>query len=424
MDIKEQKEKEMHKLISSGAFIMLLLIISGPPASSDAEEIYYVSPTGSDRNSGSQNNPWGSVMHAVEKAKPGDTIFVRGGTYQEGEVWIRAKHGQGGARGKLLTIKAYPNEIPIFANSIRPFIVECDYIRIEGLHFKDGKLIGVEGNTVQIVNNSFTGSGYGWAAVETHGTNILLEGNTCDINRNTVGTQGHCYYIASGTNITIRNNVAKGMTGYGIHVFDQRRSEDPPGFERLIKDVIIEGNVVSNSLERSGIILSAYDHARIENVIVRNNVAFKNSQCGVYIPGIVSNVKIINNTLFGNGATALLINGSAREVNNLEIKNNIFDLTNKKNSDAGHVVDIKGNTSLILQNNLYWPKPLRLYNLSDSTPIIGDPHFVNPMGEDFHILPGSAAIDKGIPLGEVSQDKDGVKRPQGTASDLGAFEFH
>jgi len=156
---------------------------------------------------------------------------------------------------------------------------------------------------------------------------------------------------------------------------------------------------------------------------VRNNVAFKNSQCGVYIPGIVSNVKILNNTLFGNGATALLINGSAQEVNNVEVKNNIFDLTDS-NSKAYHVVNAKGNTSLVLQNNLYWPKPLLLHKLSDPSPVIGDPRFANPAEKNFHLLPGSTAIDKGVPLSDVSQDKDGIKRPQGTASDLGAFEFH
>jgi parallel beta-helix repeat protein len=424
MYIKKQKEEEMHKLISFGASIILLLITLGSVASINAGEIYYVSPTGSDGNSGSQNNPWANVEYGARKAKPGDTIFVRGGTYQEGEVWLRAKFGHGGAQGKLLTIKAYPNEIPVFVNSKRPFIIECDYIRIEGLHFKNGKSIRGGGNTWQMVNNTFTGSGYGWAAIEVGGTNILLEGNKCDINGNSVGTQGHCYYIGHGSNITIRNNMAKGMTGYGIHVFDQRRSGDPPEFERLIKNVIIEGNVVSHSEQRSGIILAAYDHARIEDVIVRNNVAFNNPGAGIYIPGIVSNVKVYNNTLFGNREMALSIYGTTRDVTNVEIKNNIFDLTNSKGSNADHVWNGSGNTSVVLQNNLYWPKPLRLYKLSDSSPIIGDPHFVNPKEENFHILPGSAAIDKGIPLGEVSHDKDGIKRPQGTASDLGAFEFH
>lgn len=214
------------------------------------------------------------------------------------------------------------------------------------------------------------------------------------------------------------------MSGYGIHVFDQRRSEDPPGFERLIKNVIIEGNAASHSQQRSGIILDAYDHARIENVVVRNNVLFNNIHSGIYISGIVSNVKIFNNTLFGNGATALLIGGSEREVTNIEIKNNIFDITNKSNSKAYHVVNGKGNASLILRNNLYWPKPLLVYKLSDPSPVIGDPRFANPAEKNFHLLPGSMAIDKGVPLSEVSQDKDGIKRPQGTASDLGAFESH
>ena len=49
--MEKQKDEETHKLISFGAFIILLLITFGPVASSSAGEIYYVSPTGSDGNS-------------------------------------------------------------------------------------------------------------------------------------------------------------------------------------------------------------------------------------------------------------------------------------------------------------------------------------------------------------------------------------
>ncbi len=417
----------MNRIVTVGVVIIFIFLGLVPEKTAEAGDTHYVSTTGSDRNNGSLSSSWATIQHAVGQSKPGDTILVRGGTYQEGEVWLRAEYGHGGAQGKLLTIKAYPNEIPVFVNSGRPFIIQCDYIRIEGLHFKNGKSIGAGGakrTTIQLVNNSFTGSGYAWATIDVSGNNILLEGNRCDINGNIVGTQGHCYYISHGTDITIRNNVAKGMTGYGIHVFDQRRGEDPPGFERLIKNVIIEGNTVSHSQQRSGIILAAYDHARIENVILKNNVAFDNPGAGIFIPGIVSNVKIYNNTLFGNGEAALGILGTTREVSNVEIKNNIFDLTIKNNPNAYHVANDKGNPSLVLENNLYWPRPARLSKLSDSAAVIGDPHFVNPGERDFHLLPGSAAIDKGVPLGDVSHDKDGIKRPQGSASDLGAYEFH
>ena len=101
----------------------------------------------------------------------------------------------------MLTIKSYPGEKPIFVNAERPFIIKCDYIRIEGLNFRNGKSLSVGGLTrtdIQAVGNSFVGSGYGWDAIGTGGNNILLEGNVCDIKGNVVGTQGHCYYIIMG----------------------------------------------------------------------------------------------------------------------------------------------------------------------------------------------------------------------------------
>jgi len=49
--------------------------------------------------------------------------------------------------------------------------------------------------------------------------------------------------------------------------------------------------------------------------------------------------------------------------------------------------------------------------------------FVNPEGDDFHLLPDSPAIDKGSELSYPAFDFDGVARPQGTAPDIGAFEY-
>ena len=51
----------------------------------------------------------------------------------------------------------------------------------------------------------------------------------------------------------------------------------------------------------------------------------------------------------------------------------------------------------------------------------GDPAFVNPTHGDYHIGPGSAAIDKGVDAG-VTTDIDGDPRPSGPAPDLGADE--
>jgi parallel beta-helix repeat protein len=52
----------------------------------------------------------------------------------------------------------------------------------------------------------------------------------------------------------------------------------------------------------------------------------------------------------------------------------------------------------------------------------GDPVFVNPDAGDYHIGPGSAALDRGVDAG-VTVDIDGDSRPVGAGYDLGADEF-
>ena len=54
--------------------------------------------------------------------------------------------------------------------------------------------------------------------------------------------------------------------------------------------------------------------------------------------------------------------------------------------------------------------------------IWGDPDFVNPDGGNYHLGPGSAAIDAGVDAG-VLTDIDGDPRPIGPGFDIGADEF-
>ena len=60
----------------------------------------------------------------------------------------------------------------------------------------------------------------------------------------------------------------------------------------------------------------------------------------------------------------------------------------------------------------------------ESTDLIGvDPLFINISGYDFHLQSGSQAKDKGIALTGFATDKDGIVRPQGSAWDIGAYEY-
>jgi hypothetical protein len=48
--------------------------------------------------------------------------------------------------------------------------------------------------------------------------------------------------------------------------------------------------------------------------------------------------------------------------------------------------------------------------------------FVNAAGHDYQLSETSAAIDKGVAIPEVTTDRRGTPRPQGSAYDVGAYE--
>ena len=49
--------------------------------------VYYVSPSGSNYNNGSKENPWKTIQHAANLIHAGDTVYIKGGTYREDIVF-------------------------------------------------------------------------------------------------------------------------------------------------------------------------------------------------------------------------------------------------------------------------------------------------------------------------------------------------
>ena len=106
---------------------------------------------------------------------------------------------------------------------------------------------------------------------------------------------------------------------------------------------------------------------------------------------------------------------------NIIIKNNIFaEISNR---------DIYSyDSTLVIERNLYEATP-RITGSADSNPITGNPYFVNPANNDFHIKSDSAAKGVGLTLSDVTDDYDTVPRPQTHAPtgdigyDIGAYEF-
>jgi hypothetical protein len=70
------------------------------------------------------------------------------------------------------------------------------------------------------------------------------------------------------------------------------------------------------------------------------------------------------------------------------------------------------------------PHASLLNNLSSATPVLAG--LVNAVNSNFHLLPGSPAIDSGINAATygVTKDMDGNARPYGKAYDIGAYEYN
>ncbi len=268
-------------------------------------------------------------------------------------------------------------------------------------------------------------------AIGTHGDDNVLAGNDCDVPSSTQGTQGHCYYISAGDNIRLRYNIAKRAPGYGIHIFDQKRGSGAD-FKRVISNVLVEGNLLAASPERSGMILAMVDEAALGNhmdgVAIRNNIFVANNFAGIAIGGNVHNVKMYHNTFYQNGRQGVTIYDDPT-ISGIEIANNLFDQTTNTNCKANcawytpaHVERGARATSVTLTNNFYAPGPALLIGVTDPAAAIGLPGFVNgPLG-DYRLTSTSAATDKGVLLPSVTMDFNGAPRVIGVKPDAGAFE--
>jgi hypothetical protein len=165
--------------------------------------VLYLSPNGSDSGSGSASSPWRSLEAASSKLKPGDTLYLRGGTYGgEQMYWTTA-----GTAAKPIWVKAFPGEAVTFdGNGTRQFIWFRDgasYVFLDGFRVTDyapsgtGVIIFTDG-AHDIVLNALTMSGH-----------YAPDNND------------HLVYPAAPNvrNITVRNSVLDGAEGGCVHLY-------------------------------------------------------------------------------------------------------------------------------------------------------------------------------------------------------------
>src|SRR5262245_16553955 len=76
----------------------------------------FVAPKVDDKNAGTKDAPWQTLRHAVSQLVPGETLYLRGGTYYE-KTYISLE----GTKEAPITLRSFPGEQAILDGSFPEF---------------------------------------------------------------------------------------------------------------------------------------------------------------------------------------------------------------------------------------------------------------------------------------------------------------
>ena len=388
--------------------IILLLLLALVFPSFAWSTTYYVATNGSGSTC-SFGSPCGTIAVGVGKlsAGAGDILYLRGGTYNDTIGYPGPIPPSGTTFSNAATIAGYPGEVAI----VQRVNVNTSAHHIIFQNLVIDNVNGPGDSAIVVIYDPSPGSGVpgdnylrfvdvegkNWNANTSAGAIIFSNHNEftrvkMHDNISVPGeTRSHGYYINGSFN-TVSDGEIYNCTGYGVQIFNGY-----VGGETAAHDNVVSGNRIHNNgsggVNPGGIILS---HGA-------NNIAYNNLVYGQLVGGSgidsdysASNTQIYNNTIYSNNGNGMNIGpGSTNAV----IKNNIIF------SNGGIPVNDHG-VSTIQSNNL-----------------TTDPSFVDASLNNFHLQVTSVAINAGVTLLEVPTDISGILRPQGSAYDIGAYEF-
>ncbi len=396
---------------------------------------YYVATTGDDSQSCAQAQseltPRQTISIGMACLAAGDVLELKGGSYNE-FVFNNGNNlfPDGTGPNNLTTIRGAAGESVIWTASGGQHIFLMknagSYTRFENIEF-DGSTLGVPpilpngkvapgffgsdpwkhfrqdgGITVglEFVNNIVHDGPNNGMFNSSTTSSWLIEGNEFYDNGR-AGSQFSNNMYLKGDNHVIRGNRvyttlgAVGQSASGIRIAHNQNEDDGSNNNLVEKNFISVGG--------GGIAFGTGTNNIVRNNIVTSSSSQPPGNVGILLwaqggIGLNDNNKIYNNTVYKMRNCIGTLNTEYFSITNSEANNNIlYNCTSNTIQDPDGVIATANNLTT-------------------------DPLFVDLTNDDYHVQTGSPAIDTGIILADVFEDYEGVPRPQGIASDIGAFE--
>jgi hypothetical protein len=422
--------------------------------------IHFVATWGEDAGGGSFEQPWRTITFAKDSMAPGDTVYVMDGVAQVEEDNHSAALAleTSGTPGAPRALIAYPGAVASIGSTSLEFGIRVPNL---GISASDWVIAGfVLRGLVQAVDIGGAGSSR-WRVV---GNDI-----SCPLGDGQTG----CFAAALASHIRLLGNEVHGISQAGAqpskqyhavyfttdsnhievgwnHIHDNRTCralqfhssplDEGTGFNQydlLVHDNLIHGDACD------GINLATVDPSQ-GAVRVFNNIIFSvgqgptppdgdaNYTC-IYVAGSTNNggdgsgmVEIFNNTLFDCGRAGALPadnpdrgafgRGEGSPGLMMALTNNLVLLTPDE-----FYISPSSDEALITGSNNLWYGGQDLPDFLAGT-LEGDALFLDLAAHDLHLQAGSPAIDAGVDAG-LAFDFDFQPRPQGSACDIGAYEF-
>ncbi|WP_447964781.1 right-handed parallel beta-helix repeat-containing protein [Nitrospira sp. Ecomares 2.1] len=392
---------------------------SSSSSSSDGDTYFVAASTGNDGNSGTQQSPFKTLERAVDVLLPGDTLYVRGGTYQG--FYFSIKIPSGNSWSQPVTIKAYQQEKVVLTSpshkTALQFRDQSHHIIVDGFIINatggpSGIGTGHNSHHIRVINGEVMNAYH--SGVTTHSGSSAFEFINLRVHDNgIVGgafNKSHGFYLSTSSNLVKDCSIYQN-TGWGVHIYSG-------GGNSPSNNLILNNKVYENAKGGRGVGIGIYNGSNNSAI---NNLIWGHNKTGIEAGSGATNSEVYNNTIYKEVYGIYADNNSGTKiVNNIVSESTSYGLLVKPNSVNSQV-----------KNNLVFGSGSGrdILNQATTTTLSKNlegnsfnPKFQNPGDFDFHLQSGSPAIDAGVGLSEVVKDFDNNSRPKGSSHDIGAYE--